>query len=294
MILNKMNSYISSPSVTARILKNYGIKLRKSLGQNFLIDTNSAKKIVKYAGINSRDTVLEIGSGIGSLTEILMGEAKKVICIEIDKTLAGVFEEIFRDRSKGKIQLIQADALKLDYKLIAGKYKITKMVSNLPYSIAAHLLLKILTETEDIKRFFVTIQKDIAERLLASAGDKNYSSYTLKSNFLADFNYCFQISRNCFFPRPFIDSAVIEVNRKNRGIPEGKNFNTEDFFDFLNSCFLHRRKKLVNSLSRSDKYCHKLKLIIKLLSEIGRSKDVRAEELGLKDYIFLFNELNDG
>ncbi|MDD5622522.1 MAG: 16S rRNA (adenine(1518)-N(6)/adenine(1519)-N(6))-dimethyltransferase RsmA [Actinomycetota bacterium] len=288
-----MSNYISSPSVTARILKNYGIKLKKSLGQNFLIDTNNAKKIVNYAGIDSCDTVLEIGSGIGSLTEILMGEAKEVVCIEIDKKLAAVFEEIFRDRSEGKIQLIQADALKLDYGLIAGKYKITKMVSNLPYSIAAHLLLKILTETEDIKRFFVTIQKDIAERLLASAGDKNYNSYTLKSNFLADFDYCFQISRNCFFPRPFIDSAVIEVNRKDRGIQEGKNFNTEDFFNFLNSCFLHRRKMLVNSLSRSDKYCHKLKLIIKLLSEIGRSKDVRAEELYLKDYIFLFKGLND-
>ncbi|OFW48842.1 MAG: ribosomal RNA small subunit methyltransferase A [Actinobacteria bacterium RBG_13_35_12] len=288
-----MSSYISSPSRTAQILKYYGIKLKKSLGQNFLIDTNSAKKIVKYAGVNSHDIVLEIGSGIGSLTEILKGEAKKVVCIEIDKRLVKVFEDIFKDSSKEKIQLIQADALKLDYAFIADKYKITKVVSNLPYSIAAHLLLKILTETEDIKEFFVTIQKDIAARLLASVGDKNYSSYNLKSNFLADFNYCFQISRNCFFPRPFIDSVVVEVNRKDTKTLVGKNFSTGDFFDFLNSCFLHRRKKLVNSLSLSDRYCHKLELIIKLLSEIGKSKDVRAEELYLKDYIFLFKELND-
>jgi 16S rRNA (adenine1518-N6/adenine1519-N6)-dimethyltransferase len=288
-----MSTYISSPSRTVQILKHYGIKLKKSLGQNFLIDTNSAKKIVKYAGVNSRDIVLEIGSGIGSLTEILTGEAKKVVCIEIDKRLVKVFEDIFKDSTNKKIQLIEADALKLDYASIAGKYKITKVVSNLPYSIAAHLLLKILTETEDIKKLFVTIQKDIAVRLLASAGDKNYSSYTLKSNFLADFKYCFQISRNCFFPRPFIDSAVIEISRKDTGILADKNFSTENFFDFLNSCFLHRRKKLINSLSLSDRYCQKLELIIKLLSEIGKSKDVRAEELDLKDYIFLFNELND-
>ena len=288
-----MSSYISSPSRTTQILKHYGIKLKKSLGQNFLIDTNSAKKIVKYADVNSRDIILEIGSGIGSLTEILIGEAKKVVCVEIDKRLVRVFEDIFEDRLKKKIELIQADAIKLDYAFIAGKYKITKVVSNLPYSIAAHLLLKILTETEDIKKFFVTIQKDIAARLLASVRDKNYSSYTLKSNFLADFNYCFQISRNCFFPRPFIDSAVVEINRKDTGVLAGKNFSTEDFFDFLNSCFLHRRKKLINSLSLSDRYCHKLQLIIKLLSKIGKSKDVRAEELNLKEYIFLFKELND-
>src|SRR3989304_6601726 len=121
-----MSSYISSPSRTAQILKYYGIKLKKSLGQNFLIDTNSAKKIVKYAGVNSRDIILEIGSGIGSLTEILIGEAKKVVCIEIDKRLVKVFEDIFKDSSKEKIQLIQADALKIDYAFIADKYKITK------------------------------------------------------------------------------------------------------------------------------------------------------------------------
>ncbi|HEY4695643.1 MAG TPA: 16S rRNA (adenine(1518)-N(6)/adenine(1519)-N(6))-dimethyltransferase RsmA [Candidatus Hydromicrobium sp.] len=288
-----MNPYISSPAETARILRNYGIKLKKSLGQNFLIDTNSAKKIVKYAGVNSRDIILEIGSGIGSLTEILINEAKKVVCIEIDDLLVKAFKDIFQKGSKGKIQLIQANALKLDYAYIAGKYKITKVVSNLPYSIAAHLLLKILMEAEDIKKLFVTLQKDMAERLLASVGDKNYGSYTIKSNFLADFNFCFQISRNCFLPRPFINSAVIEVSRKDTGILTGKNFNTVDFFDFLNSCFLHRRKKLINSLSQSDsRYCHKLELIIKLLSEIERSKDARAEELYLKDYIFLYKKLN--
>ncbi len=288
-----MNPYISSPAVTARILRNYGIKLKKSLGQNFLIDTNSAKKIVKYASVNSRDIILEIGSGIGSLTEILINEAKKVVCIEIDDLLVKAFKDIFLKGSKGKIQLIQANALKLDYAYIAGKYKITKVVSNLPYSIAAHLLLKILMEAEDIKKLFVTLQKDMAERLLASVRDKNYGSYTIKSNFLADFNFCFQISCNCFLPRPFINSAVIEVSRKDTGILTGKNFNTVDFFDFLNSCFLHRRKKLINSLSQSDsRYCHKLELIIKLLSEIGKSKDVRAEELYLKDYIFLYKKLN--
>jgi 16S rRNA (adenine1518-N6/adenine1519-N6)-dimethyltransferase len=288
-----MNSYISSPRETARILSSYGIKLKKSLGQNFLVDTNSAIKIVKYAGVNSDDVILEIGSGIGSLTEILINEAKGVVCIEIDNLLVKAFKDIFAEGSRGKIQLIQADALKLDYAYIAGKYKINKVVSNLPYSIAAPLLLKILVEAEDIRKLFITVQKDIGGRLLASVGDKNYSSYTVKSNFLADFSFCFQISRNCFLPRPFVDSAVMEVSRKDNRFLIDENFKTRDFFDFLSSCFLHRRKKLVNSLSKSNsRYCQKLELTIKLLSEIGKNKNVRAEELRLEDYIFLYKKLN--
>jgi len=288
-----MSSYISSPGETVRILKSYGIKLKKSLGQNFLVDTNSAKKIVKYAGVNSRDVILEIGSGIGSLTEILISRAKKVVCIEIDNLIVRAFIDIFKGIPKKKLHLIQADALKLNYTEIAGKYKINKVVSNLPYSISAPLILKILIETKDIKKLFLTVQKDIAERLLASVGDKNYSSYTVKSNFLADFNFCFRISRNCFLPRPFVDSAFIEVSRKDNKSLIEEDLNVANFFNFVNSCFLHRRKKLVNSLAQnSNIYCHKLELVIKLLSEIGKSKDVRAEELYLEDYIFLYRKLN--
>ncbi len=288
-----MSPFISSPGETARILSGYGIRLKKSLGQNFLVDTNSAKKIVKYAGVDSRDVILEIGSGIGSLTEILINKAKRVVCIEIDNLLIKAFKDIFDEVSKEKIQLIQVDALKLDYAYIAGKYRITKVVSNLPYSIAAPLLMKILMEAEGIRKLFVTMQKDIAERLLASAGDKNYSSYTVKANFLADFNFCFRISRNCFLPRPFVDSVVIKVDRKDNRFLIDQGFEIDDFFDFINGCFLHRRKKLVNSLSQSNsRYCHKSELAIKLLSEIGKNENVRAEELRLEDYIFLYKKLN--
>ena len=288
-----MHSYISSPGKTVQILSRYGIRLKKSLGQNFLIDTNSAKKIISYAGVNADDIILEVGSGIGSLTEILFPKVKRVVCVEIDNLLIEAFKDIFSENLGEKIQLIQADALKLNYTDIAGKYKINKVVSNLPYSIAAPLILKILIEAEDIKKLFITIQKDIAERLLASAGDKNYSSYTVKSNFLADFNFCFQISRNCFLPKPFVGSAVVEVSRKDNRVLMDENFKIGDFFDFVNSCFLHRRKKLINSLSQSNtRYCYKLELIIKLLSEIGKNRDVRAEELYLKDYISLYKKLN--
>jgi 16S rRNA (adenine1518-N6/adenine1519-N6)-dimethyltransferase len=287
-----MHSYISAPGKTTQILKKYGIRLRKSLGQNFLIDTNSAKRIVSLAGVSSSDIILEVGSGIGSLTEILLSRAKKVVCIEIDKTLAKAFKDIFSENIGKKIELICSDALKLDYTDVAARYGINKVVSNLPYSIAAPLVLKILLEAGDIKEMFITIQKDIALRMLASAGDKNYSSYTVKSNFLADYKLCFQISRNCFLPRPFVDSSVVRATRKDNKALVKKNFNIKDFFDFLTGCFLHRRKKLINSLmQRNSRYCYRPELIIKLLSEIGQDRNTRAEELSLEDYIFLYRNL---
>lgn len=287
--------YISSPGNTARILSEYDIKLKKSLGQNFLIDTNSAKKIVKCAGVSPEDIILEVGSGIGSLTEIILTKAKKVVCVEIDGLLVRAFKDIFREnlQDESKLELIQADALKLNYADVVGRYGIDKVVSNLPYSIAATLLLKILLEAENAKKLFLTIQKDIAERLLALPGDKNYSSYTVKAGFLADFKFCFQISRNCFIPKPFVDSVVIEASRRENKLLKSYNFDIRDFFDFVNGCFLHRRKKLVNSLSQSgSRYCDKTELIIKLLSGINKNSDVRAEELTLYDYIFLYKKLN--
>jgi len=292
------SNYISSPGNTARILSKYGIKLKKRLGQNFLIDTNSAKKIVRYAGVNSKDIILEIGSGIGSLTQIILGEAKKVVCVEIDELLVRAFKEIFsEDLRKGaegsKLELIQADALKLNYTDLVREYGINKIVSNLPYSIAATLLLKILVEAHNLEELFFTIQKDIAERLIALPGDKNYSSYTVKASFLADFKFCFQIPRNCFIPKPFVDSEVIEVHRRENELMKDPDFDIKDFFDFINACFSHRRKKLINSLSQSgSRYCDKTELVIELLSGMNKNRDIRAEELTLDDYIYLYKELN--
>ncbi len=283
-----MQSYISSPKKTAQILKRYGIRLKKSLGQNFLIDTNSAKKIVSCADAGSSDVILEVGSGIGSLTEILLPRVKKVVCIEIDILLARAFSDIFKNDIGKKIELIHSDALKLEYGDIAERYGVNKIISNLPYSIAAPLVLKILIESEKIEEMFITIQKDRAQRVLASPGDKNYSSYTVKSNFLADFNLCFQISRSCFLPSPFVDSSVVKAVRKKKKA----SIDTKGFFNFVTRCFSHRRKKLINSLTQKDsRYCHKKEKIIKFLAEIKKDRNTRAEELSLENYIFLYRNM---
>ena len=298
-----MSAYISSPIRTDSIIRKYKIGLKKSLGQNFLVDTNIAKKIASKANISSENIILEIGSGIGSLTEVLLSLSNKIICIEIDRLIAKAFKDIFTERLGKEMELIEGDALKLDYCKLSKEYKINKIVSNLPYKIAAPLLIKILIEATGIDRLFVTIQKDIADRVLARPGDKNYSSYTVKSNFLASYNVCFQISRNCFRPKPFVDSAFVEIIRKDssallkksigiQGEIENEKKAVIDFFKFIDDCFSNRRKKIINSLAGSSKkYLDKKILIIKLLNEINKDENVRAEELKLEDFIFLYKNI---
>lgn len=288
-----MQQYISSPKITAQILSDYGIRLRKSLGQNYMIDTNSIKKMVSLAGIKKDETVLEIGSGIGSLTEILLESgAGKVICVEIDKKVSEVFRELFSEEFKtGKVELIISDAMDLDYNKLSSEYGIKKTVSNLPYKIAAPLMLKMLREAHGIDGFWVTIQKDIADRMLAGKGDKNYSSYTVKANLLAEYRSSFKVSRNCFTPRPFVDSVVVEASRKE--LPEffKNDEDIERFFDLVNNSFLHRRKKLLNSLSLNARYKERLEIIKGLLRDLDQDLSARAEDLALEDYIYIYKNL---
>jgi 16S rRNA (adenine1518-N6/adenine1519-N6)-dimethyltransferase len=284
-------TYISSPSKTAEILNLNNIRLKKSLGQNFLIDTNVLKKIARVAELKPKDIVLEIGSGIGSLTEIMLPQVKKIICIEVDNHLVQVFKEIFESCLSSQIDLIEFDAMKLDYKELIARTGATKVVSNLPYKIAAPLIPKMMLEAPGLEHYCLTIQKDIADRLTAKKGDKNYSSYSVKASFLADFKILFSVSRSCFIPAPFVDSIVVKADRKTS--KETTDINIPDFFDFVEDCFLHRRKKLINSLLASNeyKYIDKINLIIKMLHGIGKDRNLRAEDLDLDNFLFLYRSL---
>jgi len=298
-----MNNYISSPTSTLSILKKNNIILKKTLGQNFLVDTNILKKIVRASGTTEEDTVLEIGSGIGSLTEILAQTAKKVICIEIDSKLVNAFNENFSEPSralfKEKIIIINEDAMKTDFERLNEQNRLTRVVSNLPYKVAAPLIIKILVQLPGLKNMLLTIQKDIAERLLSKPGDKYYSSYCVKANYLADFKILFAVPRNCFFPAPNIDSVVVEVTPKNISCSKIGTERLDKFLSFIEHCFIHRRKKLINSLEAAFKapfltkshlndYIDKKDLIVKMLHGIGKGADIRAEHLSLKDFEKLF------
>ena len=285
-----MDEFISSAGNTALLLKKYDIKLKKSLGQNFLIDTNILKKIAKASGAGENDTILEIGSGLGSLTEILVPLVKKIVCVEVDAKLSKAFREEMAGFIGNNITLIESDAMKIDYSRLAGEFKINKVISNLPYKIAAPLIITILKNSPGIDKMYLTIQKDIACRLTAKTGDKNYSSYTVKSALLADFRIMFQISGTCFMPVPNVDSVFVEVCRKNMEANEIGPDLVNEFFSFIDNCFLHRRKKLVNSLQKVlEKFnIDKKDLMVKMLHGIGKDAEVRAEEMTLDDFIKLF------
>ena len=289
-----MNEFISSAGNTALLLKKYDIRLKKSLGQNFLIDTNVLKKIAKASGAGENDTILEIGSGLGSLTEILVPLVKNMVCVEVDTKLSKAFREEMAGFIGSNITLIESDAMKIDYGRLAGEFKINKVVSNLPYKIAAPLIITILKNAPGIDKMYLTIQKDIADRLTAKAGDKNYSSYTVKTALLADFKIMFQISGTCFMPVPNVGSVFVEVCRKNIKDSKIKPDNINEFLSFIDNCFLHRRKKLVNSLQKVlEKYnIDKKDLMVKMLHGIGKDAEVRAEDLTLEDFIKLFLSLN--
>ena len=289
-----MNEFISSAGNTALLLKKYDIRLKKSLGQNFLIDTNILKKIAKVSGAGENDIILEIGSGLGSLTEILVPLVKNMVCVEVDAKLSKAFREEMEGFIGSNITLIESDAMKIDYGRLAREFKINKVVSNLPYKVAAPLIITILKNAPGIDKMYLTIQKDIADRLIAKTGDKNYSSYTVKSSLLADFKIMFQISGTCFMPVPNVDSVFVEVCRKNIKANEIGPDLVNEFFSFIDNCFLHRRKKLVNSLQKVlEKFnIDKKDLMVKMLNGIGKDEEVRAEELTLDDFTKLFLALN--
>ena len=286
-------SYISSPANTLDILKNNNIRLKKNLGQNFLIDTNVLKKIARTALISADDIILEIGSGIGSLTEILLHDARKVLCIEIDKKLANAFKDIFAEELGGRVVLMEKDALKIDYSALVAENKINKVVSNLPYKIAAPVIIKLLMEAGKIDQMYFTIQKDIASRLTARVGEKDYSSYAVKTSYLGKYKVLFKIERSCFFPVPFVDSVFIGVRKRSGSKNILNSENTRDFFDFVDACFLHRRKKLINSIMASGKsrFVDKIDLIAKMLHGIGKDTSIRAENLSLEEFLVLFNSI---
>ncbi|MGM0368247.1 MAG: 16S rRNA (adenine(1518)-N(6)/adenine(1519)-N(6))-dimethyltransferase RsmA [Actinomycetota bacterium] len=281
-----MGPYISTPKETLKIIEENNIRLKKNFGQNFLVDTNIGEKIIGLANIKGC-RVLEVGCGIGNLTQLLIRESKKVICIELDYKLSQVFKKLFSAHIGDKIILIEGDALKFDYKEIEEKYGVSKIVSNLPYKIAAPLLLKVFREAKDINEGYVTIQKDIADRIQAEPKTKDYGAYTVKANVLADYNIEFIVSRNCFIPKPNVDSAVVKI-LKNLKL-DGKN--VKGFFSFVDGCFAHRRKKLLNSLKNNKAFGGKIGLVQDILKEMGKSKSIRGEELTIKEYIYLYENL---
>ena len=275
-------AYLGNPSKTSEILNKFGLTAQKRYGQNFLIDSNILEKIVASAGITKDDTVLEIGPGIGTLTQHLAEAAKKVICVEIDKNMIPVLEYTLADFDN--VTVINQDILKADIVNILKENgaESAKVVANLPYYITTPIIMELLEKDLPIESITVMIQKEVAERMETGPGSKDYGALSLAVAFYSNAEVKMTVSPNCFIPRPNVDSAVIRLDKLKE--PAVKVKNRAEMFRIIKGAFEQRRKTLTNALSHSSAYKTDKKNIENALLEMGKNINIRGEELTLEEF----------
>ncbi len=277
-----------SPKVMMDILDRYGFKFSKSLGQNFLIDGNIINKIAETADLDENSGVLEIGPGFGTLTQVLCKKAKKVIAIEVDKSLMEVHKGTLNFPN---LKIIYEDFLKVDVnKLIEEEFQglNVKIVANLPYYITTPIIMKILEEKYKISKIVVMVQKEVAQRLNSKAGTKEYGAITLAVQYRADTNIAMIVPNSVFMPKPKVDSAVIEFNILPK--PRIEVIDENLLFVVIKASFGQRRKTIINGLSNS------LNLQKELLNEslvcAGINPGIRGEKLTLLEFGKIADEIS--
>lgn len=271
---------------TKFLMKKYKIKANKNLGQNFLIDDTVISDIVEGAQIESDDLVIEIGPGLGSMTALLLEKAKKVICIELDMKMIKILDERFI--AYNNLELINEDVLKTDLnKLIYDErqkenFKSVKVVANLPYYITTPIITKIINDDLGVDKIVIMVQKEVGDRFNAKPNSKEYNSLTIFLNYYFDIKKLIDVSRNCFMPKPNVDSVIVEFkSNKKYNIK-----NEELFFKLVRDSFKFKRKNLRNNLKGYD-----LEKIEESLKSIGKDLTVRAEALTLEDFIKISESL---
>lgn len=263
---------------TKSILEKYQLRAKKNFGQNFLVDENILMKIVQAAGPDLETGVLEIGPGIGALTEVLLQNFCKVLAFEIDNNLFSLLEEELKEYKN--LKLVNKDFLKVDLEKEFEYFSDCKrviVVSNLPYYITTQIILRFLEEDYRIEELFFMVQKEVAERLVAEKGTKDYGSLSVLMKYRSDAEILFHVSRNCFLPRPNVDSAVIKL--KKRKVDLGIK-NENQFLKFIRNIFTQRRKTLVNNILQT--YGFSREKIYELLRDGGINENVRSEALSLE------------
>jgi len=280
--------YIASKNKTKEIMEKYHMYFKKKYGQNFLIDKNIIDKIIKNAGVTKEDIVIEIGPGLGNMTQYLADAAKKVYAIEIDKQLV----EILRNdtlSSFENIEIISDDILKVDLKSFFAKLREEsrskqniKIVSNLPYYITTPIIMEMLKYREQLDSITIMIQKEVAKRIDASPKSKDYGALTIAIQVFCDTSYITTVSRNCFIPEPNVDSAVIKLDILER--PKIELYDEELYFKIVKAAFSQRRKTLVNTLNSNFSIFEDKDEIANILEELKLPKTVRGEELTIEQF----------
>lgn len=269
-----------SPSYVKEIIDKYNFRFSKGLGQNFLIDGNIVRKICEEGEVSKEDDILEIGPGIGTLTEELSYKANKVVAVELDKSLFPILDETLAGCNN--VEIVPGDILKIDLpKLFSEKFESEniKIVANLPYYITTPIIGRLLEEELDIDSILVMVQSEVAERMKASPGTKDYGSLSVFVQYYTDPEIVLSVPKTAFMPRPNVDSAVIKLKIRKEKI-ELKD--REIFFKVVKAAFSQRRKTILNSLSsglKTDKAT-----IRAILEKADIDPKLRAENLTIEDF----------
>ena len=270
---------------TKNIMKAYNIKANKSLGQNFLINSEVVEKIIESSELSTDDLVIEIGPGLGTLTKYLLEKAGKVICIELDTRMVKILNNRFAN--KENFEIINDDVLKVDLNKIikenksTGKIKNVKIVANLPYYITTPIIMRLLEEQLDIKSITVMIQKEVAERLIEIPGGKNTGAITHTVYYYCESEKIMEVPNSSFIPEPEVTSEVIKMHL--RQTPAVKIENPKVMFMIIKSAFMQRRKTLLNALTNAQVFISKQEGI-KILKKLNLDENVRAENLSIQDF----------
>ncbi len=270
---------------TLDIVKKYGFRFSKSLGQNFLIDNTVLQDIVEGAHISEDDFVIEIGPGIGTLTKELLSKAKKVCSIELDSDLIPILEEELKEFKN--FEIIHKDALKIDYDEIIGEEKSVKLVANLPYYVTTPIIAKLLNDHYNFKSLTIMIQKEVAERIVSKPDCKEYGAISILVQYYCDTEIIRKVSCASFVPQPKVDSMVIRLDRLTE--PRTKLDNVELFFKVVRSSFNMRRKTLWNALKSIPLDKDKLEIAF---HESGIDPKRRGETLSVEEFGKLSNCIN--
>jgi len=280
-------------SKTKNIMNKFNIIANKKYGQNFLIDDNILKKIIESAEITEKDLVIEIGPGLGNLTEYILNSAKFAILVEIDQKMIDVLNDRFKNYDN--YLLINEDILNIDIDELVIKVKKEKnidfenikVVANLPYYITTPIIFKLLEESNSISQITVMVQKEVAQRMVAKSHSKEFGILTLMVEYFSSASINTEVPSTSFIPEPGVDSAVITLKKQKKYYVKDEKL----LFELIHKSFAQRRKKMINSLFASNFNNMKKEEIEELFIKCNIDKNTRAEELKIEDYINLINNM---
>lgn len=283
---------LGNPKETIEILNKYHFNFQKKFGQNFLIDTHVLDKIIKAAEVGKDDLVVEIGPGIGTLTQYLCEAAREVVAVEIDKNLIPILEDTLSDYDN--ITILNEDILKVDLNRLVQERnggRPVKVVANLPYYITTPIIMGLFEAHVPVENITVMVQKEVADRMQAGPGGKDYGALSLAVQYYAKPYIAANVPPNCFMPRPNVGSAVIRLT-----LHGDKPVVIKDealMFKLIRASFNQRRKTLANGLNNSEEIKLSKELITEAITELDFSPSIRGEALTLTDFAALSNLIYD-